>query len=247
MSLKNDSKVDSLDDVINLLINLNDKKNIELEIPDVLFAKHQDKNQTIEYGRSISLKKYNWENHLNQAYLNSINISPLLSFRPKPTIEITKWKIPLILGITLLTFNTISLNWSWWNMENKAYELNEAITKIFITKFPDDKVILDPLAQMRQKMDYLSNSNPSNINSFMSLVIALGEFRETLLSRRPDDPNPGVVSIEYRNRSLYVHFDPKQESILEKNRSILDELGLSVREMSSKDKGIIWEISEEEP
>ncbi len=246
MSINRDQTATSLDSLTKTIMDFHQGKNVELEIPEHRFLDYQREIKDIEYNGSIFLKKYNWRKNLNIAHQKSINLSSFLSLRPSSTIKLKNWKTPLILGISLVIFNTVSLQWNWWNLQNKSSELQNSITRVFKTKYPDEKVILDPLAQMRQKLNFDGDLRLSDPNSFIHLLTALGEFKETLLSRKPENPSPRVISIEYRNKNLYIHFDPNNESILDQNKDILEELGLSVKETASKNTGIIWELSGEE-
>ena len=97
---------------------------------------------------------------------------------------------------------------------------------------------------MRQKIDQNYSTSLSTPDGFINLLTGLGELRETLSTSQIDDGDmPGILSVEYRNKNLFVHFEKNQKISLENKTNIFTELGLSVTESSSSDKGIIWKIS----
>ena len=130
-------------------------------------------------------------------------------------------------------------------MDQEVSYLNAETKKLFLQHFPDETVILDPVRQMRQKIDENYGTSPPTTDGFINLLTGLGEFRETLSTSEIDSSDmPTILSVEYRNKNLFVHFEKNQKTSLENKTNIFTELGLSVAESSSIDKGIIWKITD---
>ncbi len=244
VSLDNKEIANFPEKLIQIFLKNKNDKNLSLDVPASFIVDYQKSIDAIYNAREkISLKTYDWNDFLVKAYANAVTLSSVISKDDDFNLDSSKWKIPAIATLLLIIINTTAINWKWMQMKEEIKISEAFITREFKNYFPKETVMLDPIKQMRQKINYIDNSNLLDQNNFYSLIVGFSEFRETLSKEGDSNSVPAVVAIEYRNKILYVHFEPNQNSILATNRNLLDELGLYVTESSSKSKGIIWKIS----
>ena len=63
-----------------------------------------------------------------------------------------RWRWPLILASAVLVINVVGLNVEWFRMKREAAALRATMTQIYKSTYPKDTVIVDPVAQMKQKI-----------------------------------------------------------------------------------------------
>jgi len=71
----------------------------------------------------------------------------------KPAIDWSRWRWPVRLVALLLLVNISALNLEWFNLKRSAKSLNDALVQTYKTSFPKETTILNPLEQMRQKVN----------------------------------------------------------------------------------------------
>ena len=97
---------------------------------------------------------------------------------------------------------------------------------------------------MSQKAADQENITSFGQNSLLNLLTGLGELREAISeSGGADNINHQITSIEFRDNDLYVFYQKNEEYFLKNYQSVASELGLSISESYSKDKGLVWKIS----
>lgn len=113
------------------------------------------------------------------------------------------WKWPLALATLLLLINTLALNLGWWNMSREAANLRASMKQIYVSAFPKETVILDPLLQMQQKIAAAQRGNGLGASDDFANLAA--EFGQAWLSVLPA-ANSVITGIEYHEHSLIVRF-----------------------------------------
>lgn len=136
------------------------------------------------------------------------------------------WRWPLALAGAVLFINIVALNFDWWQKKREAQNLNTAIKQIYLTAYPNEKVILDPLLQMRQKVAAAQGS----ADDFSQLM---AEFGQAWTSTNPAST---IASIEYHDHSLSVHF--KSDVTLAAMQNALATRGLALDATTSR----LWQI-----
>ncbi|HJV50520.1 MAG TPA: type II secretion system protein GspL [Noviherbaspirillum sp.] len=144
------------------------------------------------------------------------------------------WRWPLALAAVLLVINALGLNIDWLRMKREADALRASMMQTYRATFPKDQVIVDPLAQMRQKLAAAQrNSGQIAPDDFIALAAAVGEVLNTVA--------PGtspVAALEYRERSLRVKLKPGSAVPIEPVRNALATRNLSI---SQPETGV-WQI-----
>lgn len=111
------------------------------------------------------------------------------------------WKWSMILATLLLLINTLALNLGWWTMDREATNLRASMKQIYLSAFPKETVILDPLLQMQQKI--ATAQRDTGLGATDDFTNLAAEFGQAWLSVLPA-ANSVIAGIEYREHSLIV-------------------------------------------
>jgi general secretion pathway protein L len=100
--------------------------------------------------------------------------------------------------------NLIGLNVEWLRLRREAETVRQSMTQTFRSVYPNQTAILDPVAQMRQNIARARASTGEVAPSeFTYMAAAFGEAMRSLPRQ------PGIASIEYRERALSVKVKPE--------------------------------------
>jgi general secretion pathway protein L len=109
------------------------------------------------------------------------------------------WRWPLALALLLLLVNAIALNTSWLRLKREADALRAGMTQTYRNAFPKETVIVDPLAQIRQKIAAARRTGGQLApDDFLALAGAFGD------ALRDAGQSTAIASLEYHDRSLLV-------------------------------------------
>ena len=111
-----------------------------------------------------------------------------------------RWVIMLVVAIGLA--NIAGLQMDWWRLKSEAQDLRTAMTQTFRSAYPKESVIVDPLAQMQQKLNQTKSrlGQPAS-DDFLALAASLGQAWVSLGHARK---LPEIATLQYSNRSLLI-------------------------------------------
>lgn len=125
-----------------------------------------------------------------------------------PQTDWRPWRWPLGLALLLLMVNLFGLNLDWLRMKREAGLLRAGMTQTFQATFPKEQVIVDPMAQMRQKLAAAKHdAGQLAADDFTALAATFGDAWSSVMQSRKDAV-PAIATLEYRERSLLVRFKP---------------------------------------
>ncbi len=120
------------------------------------------------------------------------------------------WRWSLALATLVLLVNVVALNSDWWHMRSEAAQLKSGMLKDYRKAYPQDTVIVDPIAQAHQK---IALSQQASGAAMPDDFIALAAQFNTALNSTGLNPQRNLVSsLEYRDRSLFVRFSNAAQS-----------------------------------
>ena len=240
-------KLMSLDEnknIINLINSMCGEKKVIIAINDNLKSELDKEIYSDEKQQFISTVKYSIKKHSILEDQSFVDISHLVAQKKSYRFSLSKWKYPVLSLIALVLFNGIALQWQVNRLENQRESIRNNIKDIFYKNFSRDIPMLDPLSQLSQKAADQENITSFGQNSLLNLLTGLGELREAISeSGGADNINHQITSIEFRDNDLYVFYQKNEEYFLKNYQSVASELGLSISESYSKDKGLVWKIS----
>ncbi|QRX81646.1 type II secretion system protein GspL [Glaciimonas sp. PAMC28666] len=115
-----------------------------------------------------------------------------------------RWRWPIALAAALLMVNVVSLQVDWWRMRREASSLRAGMLQSYRAAYPKETVILDPIAQMQQKIA-LAESNNGRF-SHDDFLLLLAGFGETWAALPQSVETKAIGALEYRDHHLLVHW-----------------------------------------
>jgi general secretion pathway protein L len=116
-----------------------------------------------------------------------------------------RWRWPAALAAGLVAINVVGLYADWWRMKSEADGLRSAMVQTFRSAYPKETVVLDPAAQMKQKIAAgRVAAGQLAPDDFVMLVSAFGDAWTRLPRSASDARPPQIAALEYRERSLSV-------------------------------------------
>ena len=136
----------------------------------------------------------------------NINLLAALGAIAGPVLDWKPWRWVLALAAAVAVVNIVGLQIDWLSMRSEEQDLRAAMLQTFKSAYPQETAIVDPLAQMQQKLSAARNrAGQLAHDDFIALSAALGEAWAGAAQARKLPPDvPGIASLEYRDRSLQI-------------------------------------------
>lgn len=204
-------------------------------------------NDNGELNKRISVLADNWSRWISGAKSTTLDLMTGLGAGARPRLEWRAWRWPLALAAAVLLINVAALNIDWWRMKSEASVLRATMTQIYKSTFPKETVIIDPVAQMRQKI--AAAKHDAGLASPDDFMVIAAAFSEAWASVASSGKPPAIASLEYRERNLFVRFKsvlsqaerPNIEATMQKVKTALAERNLSL-EQEPSGSAMAWKI-----
>lgn len=156
---------------------------------------------------------------------SAIDLMSSVSHANQTSFDWTRWRWPLGLAAAAVLVNLAALNFQWLSMQREARALSDSLTQSYRASFPNESVILDPLAQMQQKINLGRKiAGLSTPDDFLVLAAQFGQVWDTVTAGKPS--GPAVLSMEYREHSLFVKIKSSGQLPMEQFKIALQEYAL---------------------
>lgn len=192
------------------------------------------------HGERILPRVDSWQHWIAGARDNPLDLIAGLGAAGAPKLEWRRWRWPLALAMLLLVVNVVALNYDWWRLRGEAGALRTAMTRIYRSAYPKDTLIVDPLAQMRQKIAGARRaSGEAAPDDFTMLAARFGEAWSAASQGRA----PPIAGLEYKERALLVRIKPGgQAPTVEQMQPALAARGLSLAPAPAQAGATVWQI-----
>jgi general secretion pathway protein L len=156
-----------------------------------------------EAGPGITLEPDDWAHWIAAARSTALDLVSGLGAAGAPVRDWRRWRWPLRLILLALAVNMVGLNLDWLRLRREVATVQQSMTQTFRQAYPRETAILDPVLQMRQNIARArANTGEVAPDEFTYLAAAFGE------ALRASGRQPGITSIEYRERALSVKVKP---------------------------------------
>jgi general secretion pathway protein L len=182
----------------------------------------------------ITLHGDTWQRWVLGAGKAGVDLMTGLGGSGGPKFDWKPWRWPLIIGTAVLLVNVIGLNVDWLRLKREATALSNGMIQTYRSAFPKDPVVIDPLAQLRQKMAGAQrDSGQLAPDDFVALAAAFSEAWTTT-----GQGTAPIAGLEYRDRSLTVKLKQGSAASMEQLSSALASRNLSLTQPSVG----VWQI-----
>lgn len=213
---------------------------IAMYVPESQLQSYQQALEQEEGGERITVQADSWPYWVAGANHAALDLSSGMQDAGGSRIDWKKWRWPVVLGSAFLLVNILALNIDWWRLRNEADQLRASMTQIYRATFPKDPVIVDPLAQMRQKLG--ANRRGGSPEDFTSLAAIVAEELNGLAQSKSGSAAPGIAGLEYKERSLTVKFKPGSDVPADQMKAALARRNLELIQGPSQGGGTVWQI-----
>jgi general secretion pathway protein L len=221
--------------VAQLLATLAASRPVRLSVPASqvgLFDKWIDTQQLSQ----ITLIEQQWSDWIAASARVSIDLISAFEGKQRAAFPWREWRWPLALAAAVSLFNITALNADWWRLRSEGLQLRDEITEIYRRSFPNETVVLDPLAQLKQKIAASRQaSGQLNTSDFVVLAAALGE-----VWREAGNDLRAIEALEYRDGTLTIKLKKAAQVSLAAMRS-----PLAARELQltpSPTDPLLWQV-----
>jgi general secretion pathway protein L len=183
----------------------------------------------------------NWPRVIAILGKNPMNLMAGLGASSGPQVNWKQWRWAAILAVLIMLVNAIGLNVDWLRMRRESKSLNDSMIQIYKSAFPNETVIVDPMAQMQQKIANAErDSGQASADDFAQLAGNFAEvFNAELQQNKAHKTAASVIaSIEYRDHSLLVHMKPENPVSMDKMKFSLAARNLGITSPSAA----VWQI-----
>jgi general secretion pathway protein L len=229
---------------------------VALYVPSSLVAAYQSTVSTLRQNGSegasrVTIEADNWQRWLAAMGRAPLDLAPGLGGSSGPQYNWKPLRWPLVLAALVLLINIAGLNFDWWRMRSEANTLHATLTQIFRSAYPKESVVMDPVAQMRQKLAAARrDAGQSSPDDFTSLLASFGEAwndaRPPSAGGAAAKPAAAIAAIEYKDRSLFVRLKPDSPAPTDKMKSALAARRLSLTAATPQSgapaNSITWQV-----
>jgi len=220
---------------------------ITLYVPQSLVRTYQEAvNDTVARnkvapGKRISVSADNWSRWIAGANGTVLDLMAGLDIATGPRLDWRPWRWALALAAAILIVNAAALNIDWWRMKSETDSLRASMIQIYKSAYPKESVIIDPVAQMQQKIAIAKhNSGLPAPDDFTAIVAAFGEAWASTVAKAGKATE--IAALDYHEHSLYVRLKPGGESPTQQMKAALAKYQLALELAPEQSGAVVWQI-----
>lgn len=226
-----DSPASAASEVLQTLGAVLPQQAVSLHVPQAAVPAYRAAVQAAGLEPRISVFADNWSHWIGAAQQTSLDLFKGLGSGAGQQFDWKPWRWPLALAACVLLVNVVGLNIEWLRMKRESDFLRQSMIQTYKAAFPKETVIIDPIAQTRQKIAAAQRaSGQPAADDFGVLAAKFGEAWERLAPPQPAGKSPvsALAGIEYRERSLFIRIKPEFDLPLSPVQTALGAQGLAV-------------------
>ncbi len=185
--------------VAQLLGTLAVNRTVRLSVPSALvtvFEKWIEAHQLSQ----ITVIEQQWNDWIAESAKVSIDLISAFEGSQRAAFPWREWRWPIALAGAVSLFNFAAINIDWWRLRSEGLQIRDEITDIYRRSFPNETVVLDPVAQIKQKIAASRQaSGQLNTSDFVVLSAALGE-----VWREAGNDLRAIDALDYRDGTLTI-------------------------------------------
>ncbi|MBI5430107.1 MAG: general secretion pathway protein GspL [Nitrosomonadales bacterium] len=226
-------------EAINALCATVPAAQITLYVPQALLPACQ--NEISQSGNQrITVAADDWSHWVAGAEAATLDLMAGQNAGGNSTLNLRAWRWPLALATAVLLVNIAALNLEWLRMKREADALRATMMQTYKSAYPKDTVIIDPIAQMQQKI--IAAKRGSGLAAPDDFTAIMAAFGEAWTGTAPAGKAAAIAAFEYRDRGLFVRLKPGAEAPSQQMKTALAARNLSLELSPAQSSGAVWEI-----
>ena len=198
---------------------------------------------TLGAAEQATVQSDNWQQWISGAATAGVDLALGLGASARPRLNWKPWRPAMVLALLLLLVNVVPLNIEWVRLKREYDGLRAAMTQIYKSAFPNETVIVDPLAQARQKVVAgRRNAGQGTPDDFSAMAAAFGEAWAAAAPRGANGLQPTLAGLEYRERSLVVRLKPEAQAPFDAVSAALARRNLALTAAPEQPGVVIWQV-----
>jgi general secretion pathway protein L len=184
-----------------------------------------------------------WQQWISGAATAGVDLALGLGASARPRLNWKPWRAAMVLALLLLLVNVVPLNIEWVRLKREYDGLRASMMQIYKSAFPNETVIVDPLAQARQKVAAgRRNAGQGVPDDFNAMAAAFGEAWAVAAPRGANGLQPTLAGLEYRERSLVVRLKPEAQAPFDAVSAALARRNLTLTAAPEQPGVVIWQV-----
>ncbi len=228
-------------DVVQAICALVPEAPITLYVPQADVQLYQDTvNTLLALEQRITIYADNWSRWIGDANNTTLDLTAGTGAGAGPKIDWRAWRWPLALASAVLLINIVGLNIDWMRMKREADGLRALMMQTYKSTYPKETVIVDPIAQMRQKIAAAQHdAGQVAPDDFTALAANFGEAWARVM-QAPDRKGAAspIATLEYRDRSLWLRLKAGASLPADQLKAALAAQNLSLAQPTAG----VWQI-----
>ncbi len=218
-------------DVMLTLRTLVPEAALNVYVPQAQLQQYQDKATA-----GVTVHADSWQRWIAGARGASLDLMAGMSAGGTPDFDWNRWRWPLILASLVALVHIGSLNFEWLRSKREADGLKATMEQTYKSVYPKEAVILDPIAQMKQKIAAgKTAAGQAAPGDFAVLAAAFGDAWNSVTQNRKA---PGIAGLDYKERSLQVRLKPEGDAPLAEMKAALAARNLVLAATAAD----VWQI-----
>jgi general secretion pathway protein L len=226
-------------EAIEAALTLAGARPLQLAVPQERFTAYQAAVAELGAAEHVTLTTDAWGPWIAGAMTAGIDLATGLGAALAPKMNWRPWRWPLVLAALLLLVNIVPLNIEWLRAKREYDMLRASMTQIYRSAFPNETVVVDPMAQMRQKLAAgRRNAGQAGPEDFTALAAAFGEAWSSAAGGNA----PTIAGLEYRDRSLTIKLRPDAQVPFDKVKAALSGRALELTAAPEQPGVVVWQL-----
>jgi general secretion pathway protein L len=204
-------------------------------------ALDQGAQNRVALNKRINVVADNWSRWIAGANGTKLDLMAGLGAGTGPGLDWRPWRWPLALAAAVLLVNAAALNIDWWRIKGEANTLRAAMIQIYKSAYPKESVIIDPIAQMQQKIAAAKRaSGLAAADDFTAMTAAFGEAWSSVVVAA--GKATAIAALDYRERNLFVRLKPGGEAPTQQMKATLAKRNLALDLAPEQSGAVVWKI-----
>ena len=201
--------------------------------------------EAVGLNNRINVLADNWSQWIAGAKAATLDLMAGLGAGTNLKLDWRPWRWSLVLAVMVLVINVAALNIDWWRMKSETNTLRTTMIQIYKSAYPKETMIIDPVAQMQQKIAAAKrDSGIAAADDFTAITAAFGEAWSSAAGN-----TSAIAGLEYRERSLFVRLKPvlsraegTGDAPLQQIKAALAKYGLALDLAPEQAGAVVWQI-----